>query len=43
MVRAGLELTDAFFISFKEYKIFFCIRGFCVLDVHGYSPFAVVA
>ena len=43
MVRAGLELADAFFISFKEYKILFCTRGFCVLDVHGYSPFAAVA
>lgn len=43
MVRAGLELADAFFISFKEYKIFFGIRGFYVLDIHGYSPFAVVA
>ena len=42
LIRTGLKLADAFFICFKEYKIFlfsFCFRDFFVMG----APFVTIA
>lgn len=43
LIRTGLELVDAFFISFKEYKIFLFAGCFRDFFVHGDSPFVAIA
>lgn len=43
LIRAGLKLADAFFICFKEYKIFLFAGVLRDFVVHRFSPFVADA
>jgi hypothetical protein len=43
LIRTGLKLADAFFICFKEYKIFLFVCCFLGFFCHRGTPFVTIA